>query len=217
MKKLVFAALMLGASPAVAANLFQADFTGAINGGDANVKPPFRNNGFTQGMPFSGTFVYDASLIPGTGTVNVGLPTTSDDGAIPPAEIFKLNFGPLTFTFADATAIAPAVQYKNGAFNGFVYVSEFSFANNWYQLRLEGTVLGVKLLTNVAAPGAPHGFVTGSNLINGHIDLGLTNIRPYETATPGVPEPASWAMMIGGFALAGMALRRHQRPAMSYS
>jgi hypothetical protein len=29
-------------------------------------------------------------------------------------------------------------------------------------------------------------------------------------AGPGVPEPASWALMIGGFGLAGAALRRRR-------
>jgi hypothetical protein len=32
------------------------------------------------------------------------------------------------------------------------------------------------------------------------------------TFAPTVPEPATWAMMLGGFALAGMATRRSRRP-----
>jgi PEP-CTERM motif len=32
-----------------------------------------------------------------------------------------------------------------------------------------------------------------------------------------VPEPASWAMMIGGFGLIGAAARRRSRPAVSFA
>lgn len=31
-----------------------------------------------------------------------------------------------------------------------------------------------------------------------------------------VPEPASWAMMVGGFGLAGLAMRRRQRTALRF-
>ena len=32
------------------------------------------------------------------------------------------------------------------------------------------------------------------------------------TATAAVPEPATWGMMIGGFAIAGVAMRRRKAP-----
>jgi hypothetical protein len=37
---------------------------------------------------------------------------------------------------------------------------------------------------------------------------GLDNFSVTASGTPGVPEPAAWGMMIGGFGLAGAALRR---------
>lgn len=214
MRVTFLAALLATASPALGATLMQADFTGAINGGNANVKAPFNTNGFVQSMPFSGSFVFDADLVPGAGTFNVDLPTIDGATPIPAGDIFALSFGPLAFDYASGSQITPKVQYKNGQFNGFAYVAEFAFVNNWYQLRIEGGVLGVKLLTNVPAPGAPHGFVTGSNLINAHVDIGnvqLTNIRPYVVPGPAVPEPATWAMMIAGFGLLGAAARRQTR------
>jgi len=36
-------------------------------------------------------------------------------------------------------------------------------------------------------------------------------------AAPAVPEPATWAMMIGGFGLAGAAMRRRARPAVRFA
>ncbi|MDZ4373254.1 MAG: PEPxxWA-CTERM sorting domain-containing protein [Phenylobacterium sp.] len=40
----------------------------------------------------------------------------------------------------------------------------------------------------------------------------ITSVRVYETGTPvgAVPEPSAWALMIGGFGLAGAALRRRR-------
>jgi hypothetical protein len=35
---------------------------------------------------------------------------------------------------------------------------------------------------------------------------------PVDTTTPGVPEPATWAMLIAGFGLAGASLRRRRAP-----
>lgn len=207
------------AAPAYSVTLLKADFSGAISGGSANVKVPFSGNGFSPGMGFSGSFVYDADQITVTGT-----PTNVNFAAIPgvngfaPADIFSLSFGPLTFDLTDAVSIAPKIQYRNGQFNGFVYVSEFQFQTNWYQLRIEGNVLGVRLLTNIPAPGAPHGFVTGSSLINARLSIGdgnLANIRPFPEAAA-VPEPASWGLMIAGFALAGAAMRRRAPAAVRF-
>jgi hypothetical protein len=50
----------------------------------------------------------------------------------------------------------------------------------------------------------------GSGLIEavaGNSDAGQLVIRTF-TPTPGIPEPATWAMMIAGFGFAGAALRR---------
>jgi len=43
--------------------------------------------------------------------------------------------------------------------------------------------------------------------------LGIGEVQFFGGA---VPEPASWAMMVGGFALAGLALRRRQRTALHF-
>jgi hypothetical protein len=62
--------------------------------------------------------------------------------------------------------------------------------------------------TAVGAESLTFSFSTGSNDNVGPI---LDNVS-LDIAAPGaaVPEPATWAMMIGGFALAGAAMRRRQ-------
>ena len=53
------AALLVASTIAWADTYTIASFSGAINGGSANVKPPFSGNGFTQGDSISGSFVFD--------------------------------------------------------------------------------------------------------------------------------------------------------------
>jgi PEP-CTERM motif len=49
-----------------------------------------------------------------------------------------------------------------------------------------------------------------------HISLdntqGFSNAALYQNGTPGVPEPATWAMMLLGFGAAGVAMRRSRKP-----
>ena len=59
------------------------------------------------------------------------------------------------------------------------------------------------------------GFVFGtagaSSILLDHPE-GFSNAAIYTTGAPPVPEPATWAMMLFGFAIAGYALRRNRRP-----
>ncbi|HEU4970127.1 PEPxxWA-CTERM sorting domain-containing protein [Sphingomonas sp.] len=74
----------------------------------------------------------------------------------------------------------------------------------------EGSVgYGVETFTRSFAPvSAAYALVTASG---GDNLYGIGEIRFNGTlAAPGVPEPATWAMMIGGFGLAGGAARRRR-------
>ena len=209
---------LLAPAAAAADTYTLANFSGAMNNGDANVKLPFRNNGFVQGQAFSGSFVYDNALVPGGGTgfVNVFDGAFPDIATIPADAAFHLNFGTLTFDASDNLASellgGPGIQYNNGAFNGFQFVTNFNFMNADYRLRIDGGVLTVRLLSG--------GFPTGNNLINAHIDIGngaLTGGTPYTPpgigpgpGGPGVPEPATWGLMILGFGGIGATLRRRR-------
>jgi hypothetical protein len=221
-KRIAIAAFGLSlAVPAAASadTYFLANFSGSINPGGANVKAPFTGS-FTQSDPISGHFVYDANLIPGAGTINVFESAFPDIALIPSATAFHLVMDGLTFDFGgNIDALLPmGVQYKNGVFNGFEYISDFGFGGSMYQFRIDGPTITVKLLTGIPNAFDPNGFTTGGSLINAKINVaaGLTNVTPFTPTQPGggdnggVPEPAAWALMILGFGAAGAVLRRRR-------
>lgn len=202
-----FLGLVMG-GPALADTYTKANFSGGIFGGNANVSPPFNTNGFFQGQTFTGSFVYDNQLIPaaGSGFVNVGVASFPDIANIPSLDLFKFNFGPLTFAAADADA-PMAIQYNNGAFNGFFYLNNFAFLGQDYEFRLDGGTFSVHLLSG--------GNPVGNSLMNGYVNIGnaaVTGKTPYVPVvpTPAVPEMATWLMMVAGFGIAGVAVRRRK-------
>lgn len=177
-----------------------ANFSGAINGGNANVKSPF-NAIISQGQAFTGTFVYDNNLIPAnnSGTVNVALQSFPD--AVP---AITFSIGSYTFAVDDPTA---AIQYSNGQFNGFFVYDEFSFAGTDYVLQIQGGVISV----NLAAEPWTSSFVNAA-IFTGNNNL--TGLTPYDPQVAAVPEPSTWAMMILGFAGIGfLAYRRRNQAA----
>jgi hypothetical protein len=209
MAKYGIASAILAVAAAVGtANIARADsytlvdFTGAMNGGNANVKSPFSGNGFMQGQTFSGNFVYDNALIPGLGTgfANVPFSNFPDIADIPSATAFSINFGSLSFDLSDNinSELAAGIQYNNGQFNGFQFLTNFAFGGANYQFRINGSEVTVKLL------GAD-GFPLMNNFINAHIDIGNANLTGQTPYTPGeVVAPVPGPMV--GAGLPGLAL-----------
>ncbi|WEK42348.1 MAG: hypothetical protein P0Y64_13240 [Candidatus Sphingomonas colombiensis] len=174
-------AAFAAATPALADTYTQANFSGGIFGGNANVQSPFSGNGFSPGQTFGGSFVFDNNLIPaaGSGFVNVLDNSFPDYANIPAADLFTFNFGPLSFTAANAAA-PMAVQYNNGNFNGFFYIADFTFQNANYQLQIQGGSLTVVALDGQGNPGF-------NNLVNGYINIGnraVTNPTAYVPSGP---------------------------------
>jgi len=202
--------IALAAGPALADTYTQAQFSGGIFPGNANVKAPFTAD-FHQGQALGGSFVFDNNLVPGPGTGWVNVPTSSfpDIAAIPLADLFTFDFGPLALTAATAEWGFFAVQYHNGQFHGFAGNLDFQYSGLDYQLSMNGTVFAVYQLNG----GVPDYSVT---YISGYLNSGLTNLTGYTPPTPPrVPEPATWAMMVGGFGMIGGALRRRVRIAFA--
>lgn len=202
---------LLVSAPALADTYTKANFSAGIFGGDANVSSPFSGNGFVQGQTFTGNFVFNNQLVPaaGTGFVNVGVASFPDIAGIAAADLFTLNFGSLVFTAADADEPL-AIQYNNGAFNGFFFVNNFAFLGGNYQMTINGGSLSVRELVS--------GVPTGRSLVNGFVNIGdsaatdRTAFVP-TTVTPAIPEPGTWLMMVAGFGIAGGAIRHRKRGA----
>jgi hypothetical protein len=190
--------ILLAARPA-SAQLSEGDFSG----GTLTLKGPAFNaccstpfGGITyRGPNISGSFIYDPSLIPasGTGFVNVPLPFPDEDA-------FHLVMGdlvsPAPFIFTAAMALpgtAAQVQYNNGVFNGFSYFSAFFYNEHEYQLDMQGGIWtiydranGVENLSNIAA--------------SGYVNIGnqnVTNVHEYVSVTA-TPEPASLVLLATG-------------------
>jgi hypothetical protein len=191
------------AQPTLADTYTQAQFSGGIYPGNANVKAPFTAD-FNQGQALGGSFVFDNALVPGPGTGWVNVPTSSfpDIADIPLNDLFTFNFGPLPLTPATAETGFFAVQYNNGQFHGFAANLDFQYGGLDYQLSMNGTVFAVYQLNG----GVPDYSVT---YISGYLNSSLSDQTAYTPpTTPAVPEATTWAMMVCGFGLIGGSLRR---------
>jgi hypothetical protein len=209
MKCLVLcAALLASASPLAAATYTQADFSGGVYPGGANVKAPFGSPDFYSGMPISGNFVIQDDLIPvGQGFHNVSFSSFTDIGSTPAADAFTINIGSLTFNLSDDVYSAAALQFNNsGTVIGFIFNANFQFAGEGYQLASLGSTWVVNKLD------ANNNPILGTNYLSGYYNQGRTNATAYTLPGPGpVPEPAMWAMMIAGYGMVGGAMRSRQR------
>ena len=175
--------LCLVSAPALASQLTSADFSGAVQWSSGAVP------GLHWNTPASGSFVFDADLIPGAGSgwVNVSFPLAQP--------VFTLNIGPAAFDFGDALDGSGMVQYANGKFNGFFFVADFSDAGGDHQLSMQGATWSI-----YAEVGGVPTDVQASGYLNGT----LTNVQPYSLPTP---EPATW-MSLGSLIPAIWFIRR---------
>lgn len=98
-------------------------------------------------------------------------------------------------------------DYWGGGFT-FVPFSQID-GNPDYDYMLD--IWGLSALTG--EPGDYH-LAPGTYDLDGGYD-GLFRVTVSE-ATTAVPEPAAWAMMVGGFGVIGAAMRRRQRTSVSF-
>ena len=134
-------------------------------------------------------------------------PTANAADSFDPSDDGYYNFG-LSFSLTAAEAA------------GASFLGRFAADNIVDDIRLNGNSLGngggFGFWTDFAANSSS--FVTGDNFLlfqvrnykqNGGNPAGL-RVEFQNSAVGGVPEPATWAMMITGFGIAGVALRRRR-------
>ena len=154
-------------------------------------------------------------------------------GTLPPANpYFYLTSGtpttsPITANFG-ATISGASTSFddlfeftipQNGTGSGSLSTS---FSSPVDELTISQVLINGTLYTPTSSSGGQSLTVTGIPILNGHLNtievLGMTSstnaaatfagTATFNAAT--VPEPASWALMIGGFGLVGAAMRRRR-------
>ena len=140
------------------------------------------------------------------------------------ANTFILNLAPggtaLINVDGTADSFSSAGTFINGGANGATTYASDILWNFSDATTLSFANIGI--VGSVLAPNADYlggwGVLTGELIVKSFSDtLGATQINTggaFEgnllTPPPGVPEPASWALMITGFGLAGATLRRRR-------
>jgi hypothetical protein len=206
----------------------------AATAASAAVIEDFETGGFgaawvhSGGIPVNGSGARDGAFGVSSGNSQWTYRTdvSVDNGEVLSAWARPGQYGRVYLGFgADASGASSFVLAQNTgqllfqnndgyAFND-VSSTAFTWGSDWYLATITlsgGTVTGrvygsdgVTLLGSLVASGLDHG-------VGGGVAVRSFNNFSYDTIglTAGVPEPATWALMIGGFGLAGAALRRRR-------
>jgi hypothetical protein len=90
-----------------------------------------------------------------------------------------------------------------GSFGSEVRTFKLDNGNSWFSARTDNG----DLITSVV-------FDTNGSGVG---DIRQVRVGGFAGSAPAVPEPATWAMMLGGFGLLGAAMRRKSRVRVVYS
>ena len=114
-------------------------------------------------------------------------------------------FGSPTTNFADGRG-GPVTFGPNMQYAEFANATPIRFTNG-------DNFIGLRAVT---ATGTYYGYAfTTNNQLN---SIGFESIADRSvTAIQGVPEPASWAMMVGGMGVVGFGLRRRRRAGAAFA
>ena len=193
----------LGAGSATADPAYKsADFTGGLNTITSTMYGRIAAAGYDTSLfvcaicgdgatAVGGHLTFDSAVsVPNTtfptNVFSIGAPAGAEA-----SEIFQFAIDGIHFQLGDAgVAGGPALQYKNGLFNGIFFAESFSSPN------------GTALFLNMQGPtfSLRQTGSTGPVLLNGFINTsaGLLNVQDYVTA---VPEPRTYALFIAGILL----------------
>jgi hypothetical protein len=167
--------------------------------------------GYTAGSPGASigvnAFVYDGSV--GGASARPAYGSTGNFGTVLTGGSYTVNFGPTdTFSFVLGsldTYNTLTLIYEGGATQAYVggqIINDLTFPSGD---QISGETNGVVT------------YVTDGPLLIGATFESSQNSFEFDNLATAVPEPATWAMMLGGFGVVGAAARRRQRTAIAYA
>jgi len=214
MRKLLVLLTALGAFPAAAnaSNLLvNGDFEASSS--HFTTPPGWYNIGHTEGVisyaelglpAFDGDEVYVTGGVSSSGFLNVG-EGIGQNVATTAGDIYKLSFG---YTGENCPGCTTVFTLNLGGFSqDYTIIADGSgFFHKAFTVTDVSDYVATSALTAIT-------FTLKSTTNFGNNDPIFDRVifeRTGTTNAPGVPEPATWAMMIAGFGLTGAALRRRR-------
>jgi hypothetical protein len=132
-------------------------------------------------------------------------------------DTFTFNTNDATFALADVSGFNPSsvsafLVGSNPSFGTFTVGMECSACGNGGAGKLPGDTLSFTVANTLVDNFVPNdsGYIFSADIIGGN----TTGAVGVMGLTPGVPEPATWAMMILGMGMVGAGLRMRRRPVL---
>jgi hypothetical protein len=197
--------------PASAATM--VSFNGGSGALPANATIVEDFESFAPGTPGAAigpnSYVYNDSV--GSQSARPAFGSTGNFATVLTGGSYSIDFGPTTaFSFVLGsldTYNTLTLKYENGtsqAYIGGQIINDLSFPSG---NQISGETNGV----------VTYSVATGPRIVGAVFQSSQNSFEVDNLAVGAVPEPAAWAMMIGGFGLIGAVSRRRNRQAITFA